>query len=185
MEPFRHSWGESNAKECDWFDAAEHVVLNQDAAEWGFPFDNSVANSFGTDTEVNADQAELYDFPAAILEREQNLPGILISSSLGIQHANINRRAIKSLDRDGHVVGMDKQPLVRLRHFIRWHLNGARALGRIGEQAVQVVEGRGCSEQENDPRQRLREGSGVHRGRQERYQRGEEGLQERRVNGVA
>ena len=119
-------------------DAAVDVVFDQDSAQRSLAGDDRVAHHLRAKLEADADETELHD-AARRLQREQNLAGVVVAFVLAVEDADVDQAAVVVLDGHRHVVFVDQQFSVRLRHLLRRHILVRAQVIRRREESEQTL----------------------------------------------
>ena len=101
-------------------------MLNQDSPKRCFARDNGRGDVRRAELEVDSHNSILHH-PSAVLQGEQDLPGVVVAIVVMGNDSNVNGFTVKRLDRNRHVVRMDKQTAVQMRHSVSGNFGATKS----------------------------------------------------------
>jgi len=109
--------------DCAQIDMTQHVVINQNPAQWNITAQNLIANFDRYILKVESDNAELNDVIGSAFQ-QQNLPTVHIVDQFLIQYSDVDAGSVIGFHRHRHVMLVDEHLLVWF-----WSLRRRNVLG--------------------------------------------------------
>ena len=117
VKPIHHGAAGHDSQEALGLDPAEDIVLDEDPPERSVTRHDLFAHLGAAQGQVDPHDPELHD-ASALLKRQQYLASVRIAALHLRENPHVDQFSVKILNRDGHMLLVNEQAVIRLGHLV-------------------------------------------------------------------